>query len=207
MGTWSDFSRPESKNIEQLFEFPKNLDQDRRTVFWTSQSSRPEPKGSCLNLQRPKVLSSCLNFPTPEPLDSCLNFETFKTKTVGQLYELRKTKGVWHLVEFPTNLDQNRWTVIWNSQENRPKPWGSCLNLLRPKVWGSCLNFPTLKPYVSCLNFQTLKTKTVGHLFESRPKPLGSWSKFSIPESKNVEQMFELHMTQDQNRRAVVWTY
>ena len=210
---WAVFWSSNTKIDGQKFDFPKLQNQNRSAVVWTSQGSRP------------KLLSSWLNFPW------------LKTKTVGQLFELPTTKSVVQLFGLPKNLDHNRRALDRTSQSQIPKTLSSCLNFpwLKTKTVGQLFELTKTKTVGQLFEFSN--TKTVCQLFElphlqdqnrravvwtyldekccavvwtsqeSRPQPLGTWSNFSIPDSKNVEQLFELPMTQDQNRRAVVWTY
>ena len=129
MGTWTNFSLPEFKNVGQLFDFPKCQIRIRCTVVWTSQGSRSKPLGSCMNFARhePKTVYQLFELPMTQDqnrravvwisqdqkfwavvrisqktkrLDSWLNFPRFKIKIVGQLFQLSKTKGVWRWLNF-----------------------------------------------------------------------------------------------------------
>ena len=67
MAKSSSFPKFKTKTVRQLFELPKNLDQNRWELDRTSQDQNPNVFGSWLNFQR------------------------LSTKTVGQLFEIRKT--------------------------------------------------------------------------------------------------------------------
>ena len=169
-------------------------------------------------------------------LDICLKFPRFKTKTVGQWFQLCNTKNVWQLVEFPKIQNQNRSAVVWTSQDSRPKPLSRCLNFpwLKTKTVGQVLELPKTKNLGQL--FGLSHTKSVGQLLglpknldqnrwavfstmqyqkclaigrisqNSKPKPFGSCLNFARLETKTIEPLFELPLTQDQNCRPGAWT-